>query len=109
MSKYFRTDILEDDNKNLPLSASFLKELDYSMIFAAAVYLGCLVSSAWAPGRNLVLVLILPIIVLYRIRDDARKTIKKMQKRIDQLEATAEGLGGGSGVPKKVAADKSAS
>ena len=109
MSKYFRSDILEDDNKNLPLSASFLKELDYSMIFAVAVYLGCLVSSVWAPGRNLVLVLILPIIVLYRIRDDARKTIKKMQKRIDQLEATAEGLGGGSGVPKKVAADKSAS
>ena len=109
MSKYFRTDILEDDDKDLPLSASFLKELDYSMIFAAAVYLGCLVSSVWAPGRNLVLILILPIIVLYRIRDDARKTIKKMQKRIDQLEATAEGPGGGSGITKKVAADKSAS
>jgi hypothetical protein len=109
MSKYFRTDILEDDDKDLPFSASFLKELDYSMIFAAAVYLGCLVSSAWAPGRNLVLILMLPIIVLYRIRDDARKTIKKMQKHIDQLEATAEGPGGGSGMTKKVAADKSAS
>lgn len=106
MSKYLRTDILDDDSKDLPLSSSFLKELDYSMIFAAAVYLGCLVSSVWAPGRNLVLVLILPVIVLYRIREDARKTIKKMQKRIDKLEADRESRAGG--VDKKVAADKAA-
>lgn len=106
MSKYFRPDILDDDNKGLSPSASFLKELDYSMIFAAAVYLGCLVSSVWAPGRNLVLVLILPVIVLYRIREDARKTIKKMQKRIDKLEADRESRAGG--VDKKVAADKAA-
>ena len=62
MSKYFRNDILDDDDKDLSLSASFLKELDYSMIFAVAVYLGCLVSSVWAPGRNLVLILILRLV-----------------------------------------------
>ena len=107
MSKYFRTDILEDDDKNLPLSASFLKELDYSLIFAVAVYLGCLVSSAWAPGQNLVLILILPVIVLYRIRDDARKTIKKLQERIDELEADDDSSPGSSLPDKQVAADKS--
>ena len=108
MSKYLRTDILDDDSKDLPLSASFLKELDYSLIFAVAVYLGCLVSSVWAPGRNLVLILILPVFVLYRIRDDARKTIKKLQKRIDELEMEADPPGGSSVPDKKVAADKSA-
>ena len=108
MFKYFRNDILDDDDKDLSISASFLKELDYSMVFAVAVYLGCLVSSVWAPGRNLVLILILPMIVLYRIRDDARKTIKTMQKRIDELEADDDSPQGNSMPDKKVAADKSA-
>ncbi|MDP7205323.1 MAG: hypothetical protein QGH11_07140 [Pirellulaceae bacterium] len=108
MSKYLRTDILDDDSKDLPLSSSFLKELDYSMIFAAAVYLGCLVSSVWAPGRNLVLILILPVLVLYRIRDDARKTIKKLQERIDELEAEGDSPGDSSAAGKKVTASKSA-
>ena len=107
MFKYFRNDILDDDDKDLSVSASFLKELDYSMVFAVAVYLGCLVSSVWAPGRNLVLVLILPMIVLYRIRYDARKTIKKLQERIDELEADDDSSPGSSLPDKQVAADKS--
>ena len=78
------------------------------MIFAAAVYLGCLVSSVWAPGRNLVLILILPVLVLYRIRDDARKTIKKLQKRIDELEAEGDFPAGSSPPGNKGTASKSA-
>ena len=81
------SDFLEDDDDDLNVSESFMKELDYSMSFAVAVYLGCLVSTVWAPGTNLVLILGLPILVLYRIREDARKTIKKLQQRIDELEA----------------------
>ena len=81
------SDFLEDDDDDLNVSESFMKELDYSMIFAVAVYLGGLVSTVWDPGTNLVLILSLPILVLYRIREDARKTIKKLQQRIDELEA----------------------